>query len=430
LLGLFFWKRGGAIEFKLFYPSIDFQEQELPECAFIVTKTVSDVPPEWKLQPDMGFFLSNYGLAANIYISSKKNSCVIAIEDGHSKDEYFKVLSLLPRMYENFFKDFPPDKSELKVLKLLLESKTGEKTTKLLSELEVLAQNCGIAQIIEENLERLGVESFLKSATRGLVAAKKDKLKEMERFLIDIEKDYKRQLREIDAMRGEVFVAENKQGVLSSVHDIWEYIAKRPFLTISYDVNTDTLMIYIKTTLANFNPDIYRSGKHHGVFSDRQILLLDEILINESATLNLESCWKLTMSGDTLMCREVCISHTGSEVVKHMPNVHLSEYGCLGDYKPILERKLNEFDIPGIIDILIATTQTWNLSDGPVTSKFLHHIFNTYKDRPIFEYKGEPKSPDEILKILSPELEQSPASADEPFELPAGLDPTLPGFLF
>ena len=77
----------------------------------------------------------------------------------------------------------------------------------------------------------------------------------------------------------------------------------------------------------------------------------------------------------------------------YLPNTHIDEYSCLGDYEIMMHEALMKEDIIMCIELCIMSSKSINLGDSPVMRKFIPRITNGYKclelpDGTITDFKG------------------------------------------
>lgn len=63
----------------------------------------------------------------------------------------------------------------------------------------------------------------------------------------------------------------------------------------------------------------------------------------------------------------------------YLPNTHIDEYSCLGDYEVMMHEALIKEDIIMCIELCIMSSKSINLGDSPVMRKFIPRITNGYK---------------------------------------------------
>lgn len=105
----------------------------------------------------------------------------------------------------------------------------------------------------------------------------------------------------------------------------------------------------------------------------------------------------------TIACYELNILHNNVKGLSHfsypkkfdtyLPNTHIDEYSCLGDYEVMMHEALIKEDIIMCIELCIMSSKSINLGDSPVMRKFIPYITNGYKclelpDGTVTDFKG------------------------------------------
>lgn len=91
----------------------------------------------------------------------------------------------------------------------------------------------------------------------------------------------------------------------------------------------------------------------------------------------------------TIACYEIDISYNNVKGLSHfsypkkfdtyLPNTHIDEYSCLGDYEVMMQEALIKEDIIMCIELCIMSSKSINLADSPVMRQFIPFITNGYK---------------------------------------------------
>lgn len=66
----------------------------------------------------------------------------------------------------------------------------------------------------------------------------------------------------------------------------------------------------------------------------------------------------------------------GEDDYDRIPNPHINEYGCLGNYQYKINDCLERHDLIGVLEFAVASAKSINFGDQPVISKFFRKLYN------------------------------------------------------
>ena len=68
-----------------------------------------------------------------------------------------------------------------------------------------------------------------------------------------------------------------------------------------------------------------------------------------------------------------------SAALNYFPNTHIDQYSCLGDYREVLNRMMQNHDYVGIIEQCVVSAASFNLHDTAVLETFCEKLYQTDK---------------------------------------------------
>ena len=122
----------------------------------------------------------------------------------------------------------------------------------------------------------------------------------------------------------------------------------------------------------NYESFIYWGAETSNITKEEMKMLMSALFINQTLTMNMCAGFELTMNG-----RVEALQHRnyGDDYKYSMPNPHLHYYGCLGNYRSIINDMLVNNDYVGAITQCIASCKSLNLADTPVMERFMHNMY-------------------------------------------------------
>lgn len=99
----------------------------------------------------------------------------------------------------------------------------------------------------------------------------------------------------------------------------------------------------------------------------------EDVFVNNKYTIYTYTPLKLFLM-DSGRC-DIRVQYESNNV--NIPQPHLVRYGCFGTYKKLLEEAKNKADLTGILNIVGASSQNFNLTDSTVLGYFLNSLCTT-----------------------------------------------------
>lgn len=145
---------------------------------------------------------------------------------------------------------------------------------------------------------------------------------------------------------------------------------------------------FAETSIENRNSIIYDYSTQG---NDDTWRLFSAIFIDNRIKIRTIACYELDISRNKV----TGLSHFSypKKFDTYLPNTHIDEYNCLGDYEVMMHEALIKEDIIMCIELCIMSSKSINLGDSPVMRKFIPRITNGYKclelpDGTVTDFKG------------------------------------------
>ena len=298
------------------------------------------------------------------FINQTERSVVIFVERMNAQKMHYLQMSI-PAFIPWYFDENPVSESELQLLKSLGE-KSPESWIRCIDQIANTLdfESIRIKKLLG-GLERRTNERLLSRMQRDLSSVDnylreldrqyEEKLKERDMTCIRIEGIQKRIDDGSDSELMDCFLC-NKRLVLDRVVGNFVYFCVRDYLSYFDEEAAET---YIN----NPNSYFYRYGM------DREKLesLLRAIFIDQTIRIRFWAEYKLEVGGDVSPIENACPGHM---MDGYRPNPHIDHYGCMGNYRRIINEALRNGDTIAAIEQCVASAKSLNFHDGAVMTQF------------------------------------------------------------
>lgn len=121
------------------------------------------------------------------------------------------------------------------------------------------------------------------------------------------------------------------------------------------------------------------NNRHNGISADDMCKLMKEIFVSEEPRLRIRVCaaYRFVMNGNVR-----ANSHhnfPAFEFDNYMPNPHINEYSCMGNYSVTINKLLADRDYIGAIEQCAASCKSLNWSDSTVMESFMNTMWGGRK---------------------------------------------------
>lgn len=233
---------------------------------------------------------------------------------------------------------------------------------------------------------------------------------------------------------GEQFTKRNEQcirllGLEQKVADggedseIMEYFLCNTKLVLERVTNTD-MYFTVKDCLEYFDRDmaeqiinratsfVYRpdgGSGHTGAAAEKMKKLMTEIFVSEEPRLRIRVCasYRFDLNGSVAPNGH---RDFGAEYGDYLPNPHINDYNCMGNYTTTINRLLRNHDYIGALEQCVASCKSLNWGDSAVMTSFMRSMWgNGNNNRCIELPDGRIVKPNEAISWL----EQQETQANE-----------------
>ncbi len=156
----------------------------------------------------------------------------------------------------------------------------------------------------------------------------------------------------------------NKRLVLEAVTDDYMYFAVRDYITY-FDEDAAARMIDNKSSY------IY-AGMSRYMEPEKMEKLMRAVFIDQILKIRTCAAYRFSLNGSVYPEQ----SHNfGSEFDGYLPNTHIDNYGCMGNYTRTINELLCKNDYIGALEQSIASCKSINFSDSTVMQRFMKILY-------------------------------------------------------
>ncbi len=161
------------------------------------------------------------------------------------------------------------------------------------------------------------------------------------------------------------YFLHNSRLVLESVSNTSITFAVKDYILFFDEVNA-------QKSIDNKNSYVYNS--RGGISGEDMALLMKSIFVEQTLKLRTCAAYRLTIGEGIDPMQHY--SFDADEYDGYMPNTHVQEYGCLGDYTEYLNTLMSNSDYVGAIEQCIASARSLNFGDQTVMSRFVSNLYS------------------------------------------------------
>lgn len=169
----------------------------------------------------------------------------------------------------------------------------------------------------------------------------------------------------------EYFLCNNRL-YLENVTDQDMFFAVKDYLTYFDREMTERLIDNMRSFVYPYG----NTASYNGISSDGMKKLMKEIFVNEEPRLRIRVCaaYRFALNGSVSAQR----GHSFScEFNDCMPNTHINEYACMGNYQGTINKLLQNNDYIGALEQCIASCKSLNWGDSTVMSFFMKTMWGS-----------------------------------------------------
>ena len=305
------------------------------------------------------------------YIHPENRKVLILVESLSLKEMHYLQCAILAFLPWYFNPEDGVEEDEMNLINSLREKTAG-------------AYEACIAKIAEKYNFR---ETYIRESLKGIEAKiGREECKNIERAIRGIESDIKSYSDSISTLLVRKMEQDTKLlGLKMKIEEsednseIMDYFLcnKRLFLTNVED--NGTIEFFVKDYVTYFDEDMVKQvlgNKRSYIYSrssnyDKSDVekLMRAIFIDQ--TLKLKFCAAYMLDIRNQRVRALSGYDFGSDIVGAIPNYHIQEYSCLGNYERIINESMRKNDYIGVLEQCVASCKSLNFSDSTVMETFM-----------------------------------------------------------
>ena len=354
---------------------------------------------------DLKLYTAKFHKGASFYINEKTNQFAIFLStDNVSLYHFLQVF--IPRYFPHLFVDKPRTEQETEFLKLFCTKNYQDIQNVIDAEWNKPEYK---KRTLEKNLHGIN-EKLSKNAIENqknvISRLEGDANSALDRYYKLLEQKKEANIRLNGLMAGAEAI--NEEELISYLVDN----KSLEILKIESHYDTNQIDLIAKGYLTNVDADFFdeyidntssfinRFNPYNpiSVFKDKENRIkLMKALFSQEATYKLKVCGFYRLTD----CRATSSSHYnyGEAYKDYIPNPHLDNYNCLGNYGPIISQKMIEMDLIAAFDMCIASVSSMNISENATVEKFMEKLFSS-KGKCIVGPDGTEFTPEEALNQI------------------------------
>ena len=316
---------------------------------------------------------------------------------------YHLLQALIPRLFPYYFEDAPLDTEELS----LLDSLTLRTATEYERILDALSTRIDFRGYAVKKI----LKDFENSGRRDEVQETRSRIDSLRADVERLGDRYSQCIRQIDELSSLLAGQEMALAAASGDSELIEYfMCNRNIEPVSAEGRS--LLFTVKTYLESFDPEqfrVYSRNLHSHLYvgysyadrfkdvESRKRML--EAIFSDEPILRVKMCsnYVLDLRGSSSARR---FYEYGKGFEDYVPNPHINQYACLGDYARYINAALQRGDLIGAIEQCIASAKSLNLAESITVRALMENIFCSTR-KIIRLPDGTDVTPDEAFAYLT-----------------------------
>ncbi len=348
------------------------------------------------------FVLKRGKLEARFYINEGAQETLVLCS-GLTLANFHLLQSITPRLLPWFFTQIPLDETEI----ALLDSLTFRTATEYEGLIASLAQKFDFRDYAIKKI----VGDFDQIGRREEIQETNNEIDNCRRDMDSIQQRYLQHLQRLDELNVRLAGQEMALASASESSELVDYFSCNRNLMPTRTRNR-RLEFTVKTFLENFDPEQYSAYvrressclftgyEYLPEFSDPAVRrkMLGAIFSDEPI-LKIKVCsnYIIDLRGSSSASQYYNYSE---DFIDYIPNPHIQRYACLGNYKPYIDRAIQNGNLIGAIGQCVASAGSLNLAESSTTRFFLNDVF-TSRHKIIRLPDGRDATPLEALNYLN-----------------------------
>ena len=393
------------------------QENNLANLRLVESKFTSCYPGYYRLEKVREFYRKSF--AVDCYINAEHRNVVVFVDNLDNKKLHYLQVSILAFLPWYFNPQDGVSELEMELLYSLRET-SSEKY-----------ENC-IMRIAEQyDFRTARIKQMLRGFETRFEKIEREKAQE----------DIQRCDMEIDRLNNSIGVTLGRRNELcirllglerkiaegGEDSEIMEYFLCNNRMYLETVTERD-MFFSVKDYLTYFDPDmaerainnmrsyVYLGGRdsYNGITAADMKLLMSEIFLTDTPRLRIRFCaaYRFDLNGS--------VSAMGGhdfpmEFDSYMPNTHINEFSCIGNYQRTINDLLKRRDYIGALEQCIASCKSLNFGDSPVMNRFMQAMWgaNHINNRCIELPDGRIVKPVEAIRWLKEQNNTATTETEE-----------------
>ena len=337
----------------------------------------------------------------------EENCAVIFVNSADAKVYHF-LISVLSLLFPKLFADKPLTDEEKRDLLMTMTKTSDEAFIQAIQK---------FVKPYENEFRRLMLSSFLKSMhSRRIESAKRD----MDNMREHSESCYQEYLNALASLKEKIALYEGYKIVDAAgegEEEFVKYLSENKAI-YGFAMQDNTFSFAVATYLSNYNPDAWKRFSQAGHIYDgaygpnlegtfgrkeNRKKLLDQIFSESPIfTIKIAGNYKLNLSRCELSCNSGYNYERTDPIFKdYLPNPHIKNFSCLGDYKRRVTDLLRAGNYIGAIEMCCASAGSVNLDETANNFRPMLGWLLT-SDRKVLHCipTGEDMTPEEALEYI------------------------------
>lgn len=390
---------------RLLLISVDDRSEDIGESFDFIDKAFRESFPNYKELKDLSAFLNKQSegtIATRFFVNESKRDTCVFIQNISIRD-YHLVQAFIPRLLPWLFADNPLDEKE-KDLCRSLSKKTSTDYERIINSFAdgVDFRNARISAILdgfENKAKRFEMSNLKAEIDRN----SRDIAENLESYRRLVE-SWRRNNQLLDGLKYQI-ASEKQENEMS------KFFMETPCLNV-VDADNYGMSFIVSNTLDTFDPAAYESisgNLHSYMFEDYEVSgffedkkkrkkLLDAIFRDEIFKVKLCGFYHIDISRADVTSSSGY--HYPIEYKDRLPNPHLQNHNCLGDYRPRMREAVRTGDYIGAVGWCMASSKAINIAESASFRPFLRELFKRNCAAVIQMPDGSSKTPEEAFNWL------------------------------
>lgn len=260
----------------------------------------------------------------------------------------------------------------------LMEALRGKDKDAYLKCLQDIADECDFeSEFVRRSLSRIETEY-----ERSRLDSVKREIEDAMRVINDYQRTINDTLKSINRKNVELIGLQTKIENNTGESVLAEYFTCNKKLHLDYvngtriDFHVNDYMTYFDSDMAeqfisNRRSVIYRCGAPRDRANAVE-KLMRAIFIDETIKVRMCAAYSIDIQGGF---NPLTGYDFGGDERDRIPNPHINQYACLGNYRQVINERLMSRDFIGVLEQSVASAKSLNVADGVVFERFLRDLY-------------------------------------------------------